>query len=87
MTRLVQLRFETFRSFLKPIEKTSEYPPDSQLNFVFSTSLRSFARMVGSYAKIAFKSSSGVVMGRTSNSRTSTSNTPGDTNAGRVGPR
>ena len=38
--------------------------------------------MVGSYAKIAFKSSSGVVMGRTSNSRTSTSNTPGDTNAG-----
>ena len=58
---MVQLRFETFRSFLKPIEKTSEYPPDSQLNFVFSTSLRSFARMVGSYAKIAFKSSSGVL--------------------------
>ncbi len=39
------------------------------------------------HAKMTARSSSGVEMGCTSNSRTSTSSTPGDTNAGSVGPR
>lgn len=51
---------------------------------------RPVARMVvrgGTYPRMAARSFSGVLMGRTSNSRTSTSSTPGDTNAGSVGPR
>ena len=39
------------------------------------------------HARSTARSSSGVEMGCTSNSRTSTSSTPGDTNAGSVGPR